>query len=257
MQDNNQIVIKDNWTSLQQYTAARIALGRTGVSIPVKEMLQFKMAHAHARDAVFSLLDKDVLADELNKLHLPFLLLKSKAADRHVYLQRPDLGRRLDEASVMSLQSFANNEYDVCINIADGLSAAAINRHAIPVIMLLTEMLQAKQLRIAPVCCIEQARVAVSDETGSLLHARLSLILIGERPGLSSPDSLGAYLTYQPKVGLTDDSRNCVSNIRPEGLNYKEAADKIYYLIIESLRLQLSGFSLKDNSSATFGIDMD
>lgn len=247
MQNNKSVIINNSLQLLRQYTIARIALGRTGISVPVKEMLQFKMAHAHARDAVFSLLKKDALIDELNNLRLPFVLLQSKAVDRHIYLQRPDLGRRLNEASTEALKAFANDEYDICINIADGLSAEAINRHAIPVIKLLLEKLQKHQYRIAPICLLEGARVAISDETGSLLHSKLSLILIGERPGLSSADSMGAYLTYQPKVGLTDERRNCVSNIRPEGLQYQEAAEKLYYLIIQSLRLQFSGVALKDN----------
>lgn len=247
MQENKDIVVTDNWSSLQQFTAARIALGRTGASLPTKEVLQFKMAHAHARDAIFSLLDKEVILHELQALQLPVVVLQSKAMNRHIYLQRPDLGRRLNDLSVQTLDVFANEEFDVCINIADGLSAEAVNHHALPVIKLLIEKLNQHQLRVAPVCIIEGGRVAISDETGFLLHANLSLILIGERPGLSSPDSLGAYLTYAPQIGNTDEKRNCVSNIRPAGLQYEAAADKIYYLIAEALRLQLSGVALKEN----------
>ncbi len=234
---------------LKQYTAARIALGRTGVSVPVNELLQFKMAHAHARDAVYSLLDKNHLQEEADNLNLAYCWLKSKATDRQVYLQRPDWGRQLDEASALQLKSLPAYPYDVCISIADGLSATAVNHHAMPVVRWLLSWLATAKLSIAPLCFVEQGRVAIADEIGSLLHAKLSLILIGERPGLSSPDSMGAYLTFAPTVGLTDELRNCVSNIRPEGLHYAAAAEKIAYLIREAFRLQLTGVFLKDNSS--------
>ncbi len=257
MKEKKSIVTTDNWSFLHPYTAARIALGRAGVSMPANALLQFKMSHAHARDAVFSELKKDVFIQELNSLRLPFVLLQSKAVNRHVYLKRPDLGRRLDEASLQTLSVFANEEYDVCINIADGLSAAAINNHALPVIKLLLKKLHKQQLRIAPICLIEQGRVAISDETGLLLHAKLSVIFIGERPGLSSPDSMGVYLTYAPQPGLTDEKRNCVSNIHREGLPYEEAANTIFYLLMEALRLKLSGIALKDESEATVKIDVD
>ncbi len=249
MDEDKNIVIKNNWFSLQHYTNARIALGRTGVSLPTQELLRFKMAHAHARDAVFSLLDKEALLNGLNRLQVPFVLLQSKATDRQVYLQRPDWGRRLNEASAKQLSLLANEQCDVCISLADGLSAEAINRHAIPVMDLLITRLHEHNFRIAPVCLVEGGRVAISDEIGSLLKANLSLVLIGERPGLSSPDSMSAYLTYAPQIGLTDERRNCVSNIRPEGLVYEEAVDKIVYLIREAMRLQLSGIGLKDNES--------
>ncbi len=243
------VIIRDGWHALQQYTAARIALGRTGVSVPAKEMLGFKMAHAHARDAVFSLLEIETITEQLRRLSLEIMSLKSRAGDRHSYLQRPDWGRRLNDLSAKALSSLLHTGSDVCITIADGLSAEAINRHAVPVMQQLLPMLAAKQISIAPVCLVENGRVAISDETGSLLQAKLSLILIGERPGLSSPDSMGAYLTFAPAIGVTDESRNCVSNIRPEGLPYSEAAFKIYYLVSEALRLQQSGIGLKDNSS--------
>ena len=247
MSDDKNIVTTDSWSALQRYTPARIALGRTGVSLPVKALLGFKMAHAHARDAVFSLLEKERLANEFKALQLPSVFLQSRAADRQVYLQRPDLGRRLDEASAQTLSAFAHDDYNVCISIADGLSAEAINQHAVPVVKRLMEHWRSQPLRIAPLCIIEGGRVAIGDETASLLKAKLSLILIGERPGLTSPYSMGAYLTYAPQIGFTDERRNCVSNIRPEGLPYEEAAEKIVYLIKEALRLQLSGVALKDN----------
>jgi ethanolamine ammonia-lyase small subunit len=236
----------DPWRGLRKFTNARIALGRTGVSVPTQENLQFKLAHAFARDAMFASMDMGSVPAALEKLHA-CLLLHSQAADRHQYLQRPDLGRKLNAASHLHLSSFAG-EYDVCINVADGLSATAINRHALPLLALLMPKLKETGYRLSPVCIIEEARVAISDETGMTVGAKLSLILIGERPGLSSPDSMGVYLTYGPTVGNTDEKRNCISNIGPGGLHYEAAADKILYLINESLRLQLSGVQLKDNS---------
>lgn len=237
---------QDPWHGLRKFTNARIALGRTGVSIPTKENLQFKIAHAFARDAVFAVMDVGALQDGLEELH-PFMSLHSQAADRHQYVQRPDLGRKLNEASIDYVSSFAGT-YDVCINVADGLSATAINHHALPLLSILIPKLKDAVYRLSPVCLIEQGRVAISDETGMSIGARVSLILIGERPGLSSPDSMGAYLTYEPAIGNTDEKRNCISNIGPGGLHYEAAADKLLYLISESLRLQLSGVQLKDNS---------
>lgn len=251
MQPENHHIIANGWSSLQQFTAARIALGRAGVSLPVHEVLRFKMAHAHARDAVFSLLDRDSLTQQLTALDLPPVIsLQSCATDRHLYLQRPDFGRRLSESSKQYLSSLTVIPCDICISIADGLSAEAINRHAIPVISLLINKFRQCQWQAAPVCLVEGGRVAISDEISFALQARLSLILIGERPGLSSPDSMGAYITFAPRAGLTDERRNCVSNIRPEGLGYEEAANKIHYLISEAFRLTLSGVALKDNAVA-------
>lgn len=241
-----QLPEQDPWYGLKKFTNARIALGRTGVSIPTRENLQFKLAHAFARDAVFAGMNLPALSVALEQLH-PCLLLRSQAADRHKYLQRPDLGRKLDIASHDRVVSFKGT-YDVCINVADGLSATAINRHAFPLLNMLIPRIKDAGYVLAPVCIIEQGRVAISDESAEVIGARLSLILIGERPGLSSPDSLGAYLTYGPAVGNTDEKRNCISNIGPNGLHYGAATDKILYLIAESLRLQLSGVQLKDNS---------
>lgn len=234
---------------IKKFTQARIALGRKGVSLPVKEMLQFKMDHAHARDAVFSLLEIEKLSAALQSFKLPIFFLKSKAADKHIYLQRPDLGRKLDENSIEQLSVLKDMQYDVCIAITDGLSATAINNHAKNLLLSLMPLLNKANFKIAPLCLIERGRVAIADEAASWMNAKLSLILIGERPGLSSPDSLGAYITYEPSIGLTDERRNCVSNIRPEGLKYKEAANKIFYLIKEAFRLQLSGVALKENGN--------
>jgi ethanolamine ammonia-lyase small subunit len=247
MEPSSLLPANDPWVSLNKFTTARIALGRTGVSIPLRENLSFRMAHAFARDAVYTTMDTAELAAALTGLSFPFLLLKSRAIDRGQYLQRPDLGRRLDDHSLSILSENAG-PFDVCINVADGLSANAINHHATPLLTLLLPRLLAAGLTVAPICIIEQGRVAISDETGSALSAKISIILIGERPGLSSPDSLGVYLTYHPEVGNTDHQRNCISNIGPNGLSYQAAAVKIHFLVTESLRLQLSGVSLKDLS---------
>lgn len=231
---------------LKEFTAARIAIGRSGVSIPTKQSLQFNLAHAHARDAVYSELDIDGLTDNLKQFNLPILHLHSKADNRAEYLQRPDLGRKLKKSSANQLKEYAG-EYDVIIIIADGLSATAVNEHTKGVLQILIPKLSVAKLKLAPVCLVEQGRVAVGDKVAHLLNAKLSVMLIGERPGLSAADSVGAYLTYNPQPGLTDESRNCISNIRPRGLPAKLAAGKIFYLVQEAFRLKLSGVGLKDN----------
>lgn len=243
------IVTADPWAELKAFTAARIALGRTGTAEPLQAMLQFRLAHAHARDAVYAALEQQTLLHELQALQQVAFLLHTQAANRHEYLQYPDRGRRLHEQSVAQLKAFNSTGYDVCLVLADGLSSTAVNNHAIPLVKLLLPLFQKTGLSVAPVCIVQEGRVAIGDETGWLLKATLVAVLIGERPGLSSPDSLGVYLTYRPMPGLTDESRNCISNIRPEGLNYTVAADKISYLINESLRLQISGIGLKDNGA--------
>jgi len=241
------IIQQDAWHSLKVFTNARIALGKTGTAIPLKEVLQFKLAFAHARDAVYSVLDNKDLSSRLAFFQLPIYFLESEANNRTVYLQRPDLGKLLNDHSKKQILNTDHLHYDIAIILADGLSATAINNHAIPVLQLLVPMLQQLQYAISTIVVVQNARVAISDEVGSLLNAKLSLVLIGERPGLTSPDSMGAYLTFNPTPGLTDESRNCISNIRPEGLQYKPATEKILYLIQESLRLKLSGVNLKDN----------
>jgi ethanolamine ammonia-lyase small subunit len=237
---------QDAWHSLKAFTTARIALGKTGTAIPLKEVLEFKLAFAHARDAVYSLLDTKQLSAELEEFKLPVHFLQSNADNRATYLQRPDLGRRLNEESKNKLHTISNETYDIAIILADGLSALAVNKNTLPLLKLLIPSLQ--QYNLAPISVVQNARVAISDEIGSILKAKISIILIGERPGLSSPDSLGIYLTFDPAIGLTDESRNCISNVRPNGLQYNLAAEKILYLIQESLRLQLSGIHLKDNT---------
>jgi ethanolamine ammonia-lyase small subunit len=238
----------DPWAALRRFTAARIALGRSGTSVPLREALAFRLAHAHARDAVYSALEVEPLLTGLAELKASSAQVCSRAKHRQDYLQRPDWGRRLAEESGASLPELVPEGCDVVIVLADGLSAMAVNDHALPLLRLLMPQIREAGLRIGPVVLAEQARVALGDEVGQLLRARLVLVLIGERPGLSSPNSLGAYLTYKPKLGLTDEARNCVSNIRPEGLAYPTAAAKLFYLISEAIRRQLSGVGLKDES---------
>ena len=238
----------DPWASLRSFTAARIALGRTGTSVPLAEALAFRLAHAHARDAVYSTLDTDRLLAELAVLGLPTCQVHSQAPDRPTYLRRPDLGRQLSEAARTALPQAAGPACDVAVVLADGLSATAANMHGLPLLRLLLPRLQAMGLRLGPLVLAEQARVALADEVGQLLGARLVLMLLGERPGLSAPDSLGAYFTLGPRPGLTDEARNCVSNIRPAGLPYAAAADKLAWLLGESLRRGISGVALKDEA---------
>jgi ethanolamine ammonia-lyase small subunit len=237
-------VEEDAWHSLKQFTAARIALGRTGHAIPLKELLKFKLAHAHARDAVYARLHAQELAQQLQQFNLPVYSLHSKAKDRNEYLLHPDLGRQLNDTSIQLLQN-RSASFDIVVVLADGLSATAINHHAVQLLQLLIPLLQQSKFSIA-ITTAMQARVAIGDAIGSMMKAKLSLVLIGERPGLSAADSMGAYLTYNPAVGLTDESRNCISNIRPEGMDYAKAATKIHYLVAASFRLQYSGVSLKD-----------
>lgn len=238
----------DPWAGLRAFTAARIALGRSGTSVPLREALAFKLAHAHARDAVYSVLDAERLLAELAALPLAVCQVSSRAQNRQEYLQRPDYGRQLNEDSKVRLAENASGECDLVFVLADGLSATAINAHALPLLRALLPSLQQAGFRIGPLVLAEQARVALGDEVGHLLRARLVLVLIGERPGLSAPDSLGAYFTYGPRPGLTDEARNCVSNIRPAGLAYPAAAAKLSWLLHEALRRQLSGVALKDQA---------
>jgi ethanolamine ammonia-lyase small subunit len=233
--------------ALQEFTSARIGIGRVGTSVPLKQSLEFKLAHAHARDAVYSELDVNNLTDLLKQFDLPVLHLQSRAGHRRQYLQRPDMGRRLNDASVQLLDD-VSTETDIAIIIADGLSATAINENAFGLLQVLVPQLTAAGFRLAPVSLVEQGRVAIGDDIGHGLKAKLSLVLIGERPGLSSADSLGVYITYNPKPGLTDETRNCISNIRPGGLSYQKAAKKIFYLISEAFKRKLSGVDLKDNA---------
>lgn len=238
----------DPWAFLKAHTPARIAQGRTGRSLPTSALLSFQLDHARARDAVHSTLDTALLLQQLDEVHSSSLQVSSQATDRQMYLQRPDLGRKLNEASRTTLQNPDNHTgYDLCIVVADGLSALAVNRYALPTVTGLVRQAMDLNWSVAPICVVEQGRVAIGDEIAHCLKADLLVVLIGERPGLSSPDSMGAYLTYRPRPGLTDESRNCVSNIRPQGLSAAFASQKISYLLAEMKRRQLSGVALKDD----------
>jgi ethanolamine ammonia-lyase small subunit len=241
------MVVPDPWTSLRRHTPARIALGRAGGSLPTGELLDFAKAHAAARDAVWSELDLEALEQAVRPTGLAVVKLQTSVPDRRAYLLRPDLGRRLHEASRQSLQAIdSTRPADVAIIIADGLSAMAAQIQAPAVVGVLVRSLESSHLHLAPLSLVRFGRVAVQDEIGSLLGARLALILLGERPGLGTADSLGAYLVNAPGPGRTDADRNCVSNIRPSGLPPASAAETLHYLIAESLRKQISGVALKD-----------
>lgn len=236
----------DPWQALRAHTAARIALGRSGVSLPTEELLRFGCAHAQARDAVHLPLDADALCATLEAAGWPTLQVHSAAPDRATYLLRPDLGRMLDEASAARLAG-QEGGFDVQLVVGDGLSSLAVSRHAAPLIAEVRSRAPAAW-RFGPVVVARQARVALGDPVGELLRARLVVVLIGERPGLSSPDSLGIYLTWAPRRGRSDAERNCISNVRPEGLGYAQAARRLVWLVQEAWRLQLSGVGLKDRS---------
>ena len=237
------------WQALRAHTAARIALGRLGVSVPTKAQLAFQLAHAQARDAVHLALDGEALARVLAAQGQDCVQLHSAAATRADYLQRPDLGRRLDEGSRARLATAATG-VDLALVAADGLSALAVQRHAAPFLAALRERLALETWTLSSLHIVAQGRVAVGDEVGELLQARAVLVLIGERPGLTSPDSLGLYLTWAPAVGLLDERRNCISNVRPEGLAYAQAAYRLHYLLSQAFSRQLSGVALKDETVA-------
>lgn len=244
----SRLVPPDPWTALRRHTTARIALGRTGASLPTREVLAFSLAHAQARDAVHTAFDARAVADAIESVGPCAIIVESAAPDRTAYLRRPDLGRRLSESSRAALASAAKGPVDLAIVVADGLSSTAVHAHAAPLIAALLPLIRAEGWSLAPIVVAHQARVALGDEIGEMLGARLVLLLVGERPGLSSPDSLGAYLTFAPKVGLTDATRNCVSNIRAEGLSCERAAFKLAWLAREALRLGETGVALKDES---------
>lgn len=241
-------VIPNPWSTLRRHTPARIALGRAGVSLPTAPQLAFQVAHAMARDAVHRPLDDAALAAALQAQGLETLRLASAAADRHIYLQRPDLGRRLDDASAARLAGRASEPADLALVVADGLSALAIERHAAAFIAELRPRLPAG-CRLAPVAIVRQGRVAIGDPVGEALRVPLVVVLIGERPGLSSPDSMGLYVTWAPRPGRVDAERNCISNVRPEGLPLAEAAHKLAWLLGEARARQLTGIALKDESA--------
>jgi ethanolamine ammonia-lyase small subunit len=244
------LVETDPWTRLRAFTPARIALGRVGASQPTQALLAFSLAHAQARDAVHEPLAVADLAAALALAGFDTLNVRSRATDRPTYLRRPDLGRRLDDTSVLRLREAAGTGPApmLVFVLADGLSALAVSRHAVPVLEAARKLLPGWS--IGPIVVAEQARVALGDEVGELLGASAVALLVGERPGLSSPDSLGIYLTWAPRVGRSDAERNCISNIRPEGLHFEAAARTLAGLLAGARRLGRTGIALKDESEA-------
>lgn len=240
----------DPWHVLRSLTPARIGLGRAGPGLPTRVHLDFQLAHARARDAVHQAMDPKRLCRAFEASGLPALAVRSAAPDRTTYLHRPDLGRRLDAESRERLSAASAGDSDAVFVVADGLAAVAAERHAHPVVTAAVAALRSEQWRLAPVIVAVQGRVALADEIGALLGARLAVILLGERPGLSAPDSLGAYLTWEPRLGRTDAERNCISNIRPEGLGYEQAAARLAGLMREARRRRLSGVALKAEAGA-------
>ncbi len=260
------VVIQNPWHRLREFTSARIALGRSGTSVPTSELLKFQLDHAKAMDAVHCDLDTDRLLASLCSSYLtlqhtpePPMVLESEVSDRLMYLQRPDLGRRLSSKSWRELKSVKkelNQDTDLVIAIADGLSSVAIQTHAIPVVNQLLSMLSEDdehRWNLAPIVIIKQGRVAAGDDVAECLNAKMVLLLIGERPGLTSPDSMGMYLTWGARRGSRDSERNCISNVRPEGQPYEETCHRAMYLLKEARKLQLSGVGLKDRSSMDEG----
>jgi ethanolamine ammonia-lyase small subunit len=233
---------------LRDLTPARVGLGRAGGSMPTKALLEFTLDHARARDAVHAAFDVPAMISGLGDLGLEAFYVSSRVRNRKDYLRRPDLGRMLDPASQQLLASRAGSPCQLAIVVGDGLSPTAVHAHAIELVRSLIGRLAAERIEIGHAVVASGARVALGDEIGAILGARMIVMLIGERPGLSAPDSLGAYLTFAPKVGLTDAERNCVSNIHRAGLSYDEAAFRIAWLIREGLARQVTGVALKDES---------
>jgi len=235
------------WNDLRRLTAARIGLKRTGASLATAPLLDLQLAHARARDAVHERLDETRLITKLAALGFPVLSAASASEDRQQYLMRPDLGRRLAPGAEATFAQHAN-DFDVAFVVSDGLSARATQMHAEPVLAGVLPELRAEGWRIAPLVVVRQGRVAIGDTIASALRADCVVVLIGERPGLSSPDSMGAYLTWQPRPQTTDADRNCISNIRPEGIGYADAAFKLGYMLRAMRARRLSGVRLKDDS---------
>jgi ethanolamine ammonia-lyase small subunit len=237
----------DPWADLRHLTAARIGLKRTGASVATGPMLDFRLAHARARDAVHEPLDRSRLSDDIAALDVEVIEVASAAEDRQHYLMRPDHGRLLAADSEAVLAPHAGR-HDVVFVVTDGLSARAVQTHAQPVLAALLPALRTEGWRIAPVVVAHHGRVAIGDAVAALLRADSVAILIGERPGLTAPDSMGAYLTWKPHAGTTDADRNCVSNIRPDGIGYADAAFKIAHLLRAMRARRRSGVQLKDDS---------
>jgi ethanolamine ammonia-lyase small subunit len=246
MSDSKQpLVIANPWDTLRSHTPARIALGRAGPALPTKEVLDFGLAHARARDAMHRALDVDKLEQELKTLGYAPIRVASQVPDQATYLTRPDLGRRLDEESKARLADSSK----IVVAIEDGLSAIAVQNHTMPLLRELVRLSAEHWSRAAVVIAL-RGRVALGDEIGERLNARLVVVMIGERPGLSSPDSLGLYITYAPRVGRSDAERNCISNIHSGGLGYEEAAKRLDWLVSAALARGVTGVALKDESAS-------
>ena len=244
----NHILQPDFWDELKRYTDARIALGHTGASLPTKEHLRFTLDHAMARDAVHKPFDRLTVEQRVEALNLGMLSVHSDAPSRHVFIAQPDRGRRLCAESRSRLEAYDAKPSDVVFVVADGLSSRAAEKQAVPLLKAVMPYMEQLNLSVGPVVVAEQSRVALGDEIAWLLHGSLVAILIGERPGLSAPDSLGVYITYDPHPGRLESERNCISNIRPEGLTYDRAAFKMAWIMEAALRLGHSGTTLKDQS---------
>jgi len=244
-------LIANAWANLKRFTQARIALGRAGISLPTAPHLEFQLAHAKAREAIYHPLPLEQIQEKFRAASQDAIVVHSQALDREMYLKRPDLGRRLDEQSALRLVEYcapAEKPYDVVFVVADGLSPLAIEKNANAFLgEFLPEILQL-QWRIAPIVLALNARVAIGDEVAVALNARMVVVLIGERPGLSSPDSMGVYMTWAPRHGSMDSERNCLSNIRHAGMSYAVAKQKLMYLMKEACRRSLSGVALKEEA---------
>jgi ethanolamine ammonia-lyase small subunit len=241
--------MNDPWGALRQFTQARIALGRTGHAVPTEALLDFQLAHAEARDAVHFPWDIEAFAGQVRGLGAEALILETPVESRGEYLRRPDLGRVLTEASRDRLRSVAVGPTDVALIVTNGLSSTAVERHGIPLVQAIVAGCRSRGFSLAPVSLVADGRVALLDDIGSILAARVAVIVVGERPGLTAADSLGIYLTLGPRPGNTDADRNCISNIRPpEGLGYEAAAEKLLYLAGEAMRRGISGVALKDEN---------
>ncbi len=241
---------RDPWTRLCAFTGARIALGRAGSSLPTRAHLDFQLAHARAKDAVTMPLDMDALEARLQETGAMTLRLDTLAANRGDYLKYPDRGRQLSPRSKALLRAtLPGKAADIALVVADGLSAIAIEQHAVPFLRAFMPMMAGRGYTGSPVALVRQGRVAVADAVAEAMGCRMAAILIGERPGLSSPDSMGVYFTFNPHAGCTDAMRNCISNIHGRGLSCELAAGRLIYLVTEADRLGLSGVGLKDESS--------
>lgn len=245
------VVTPDNWGSLKEFTDARISLGRCGSSLPLRESLSFKLAHAQARDAVHTPFAIGELRDNLTNAGYACLELSSKAQDRIDYLARPDKGRTLNETSLTAFEGLKVG-YDICIVVTDGLSSRAIHENAYEFLTMFLPLAKQANISVAPISLLKNGRVAIADEIGHRLQAKLSIILVGERPGLSSPNSMGIYLTYNAQPGTTDEARNCISNIREAGMPLKDGVTKLAYLVEMALTSKQSGVGLKDKMTSSY-----